>query len=60
PPPTNVDPNQLVIAQKPVQLGRIVGNDQEVLGGLSASDRIATSGILSLQNCLLIQAAAPK
>ncbi|HEY9655995.1 MAG TPA: efflux RND transporter periplasmic adaptor subunit, partial [Crinalium sp.] len=31
PPPTNVDPNQLVIAQKPVQLGRIVGNDQEVL-----------------------------
>ncbi|MBD2075766.1 efflux RND transporter periplasmic adaptor subunit [Phormidium sp. FACHB-592] len=60
PPPTNVDPNQLVIAQKPVQLGRIVGNDQEVLDGLSASDRIATSGILSLQNCLLIQAAAPK
>ncbi len=60
PPPTNVDPNQLVIAQKQVQLGKIIGNDREVLDGLSASDRIATSGLLSLQNCLLIQAAAPK
>ncbi|XHX77360.1 MAG: efflux RND transporter periplasmic adaptor subunit [Stenomitos frigidus ULC029] len=59
PPPTNVDPEQLVIAQKPIKLGKIVGNEQEVLDGLSTSDRIATSGILSLQNCLLIEAAAP-
>ena len=59
PPPTNVDPDQLVVAQKPIKLGKIVGNDQEVLDGLSTNDRIATSGILSLQNCLLIQAAAP-
>jgi multidrug efflux pump subunit AcrA (membrane-fusion protein) len=59
PPPTNVDPDQLVVAQKPIKLGKIVGNDQEVMDGLSANDRVATSGILSLQNCLLIQAAAP-
>jgi multidrug efflux pump subunit AcrA (membrane-fusion protein) len=59
PPPTNVDPNQLVAAQKPIKLGKIIGNEQEVQEGLSASDRIATSGILSLQNCLVIEAATP-
>lgn len=59
PPPKEVDPNQLVAAQKAVKLGRIVGNDQEVQEGLSGSDRIATSNLLSLQNCLPIQEAAP-
>lgn len=59
PPPKNVDPEQLVAAQKAIKLGKIIGNDQEVQEGISGNDRIATSGILSLQNCLLIQAATP-
>jgi hypothetical protein len=48
------DPNQLVAAQQLIKLGKIVGNEQEVLDGLSGSDRIVTSGILQLQNCLPI------
>ncbi|MBW4472847.1 MAG: efflux RND transporter periplasmic adaptor subunit [Stenomitos rutilans HA7619-LM2] len=59
PPPKDVAPDQLVTVQKAVKLGRIVDNNQEVQTGLSGSDRIATSGILNLQNCLLIQQAAP-
>jgi multidrug efflux pump subunit AcrA (membrane-fusion protein) len=59
-----VDPEQIVAAQKPVKLGKIIGNDQEVLEGVSASDRVVTSGILSLQNCTAIepltQAAQPQ
>jgi multidrug efflux pump subunit AcrA (membrane-fusion protein) len=54
-----VKPDQLVAVQKPIKLGKIVGNDQEVLDGLSASDRIVTSGILQLQNCAPISEAAP-
>ena len=49
------DSNQIVAAQKPIKLGKIVGNDQEILEGLSASDRIAISGILELQNCTAIE-----
>ncbi len=52
-----VEPDQLVAAQKPIKLGKIVGNDQEVLEGVSASDRIVTSGILQLQNCAPIAEA---
>ncbi|WP_404788026.1 efflux RND transporter periplasmic adaptor subunit [Altericista sp. CCNU0014] len=57
--PTKVDPNQTVAAQKPIRLGKIIGNDQEVLEGLNASDRIVTSGILQLQNCLPIAPEKP-
>ncbi len=46
-----VEPDQLVAVQKPIALGKIVGNNQEVLEGLSSRDRIVTSGILQLQNC---------
>jgi multidrug efflux pump subunit AcrA (membrane-fusion protein) len=53
-----VDPDQLVAAQKPIKLGKIVNNDQEVLEGVSVSDRIITSGILQLQNCAPIADAA--
>lgn len=49
--PVKVEPDQLVAAQKPLKLGRIVGNDQEILEGVTARDRIVTSGILQLQNC---------
>jgi multidrug efflux pump subunit AcrA (membrane-fusion protein) len=47
----DVTPDLMVAVQKPIKLGKIVGNDQEVLDGLNASDRIVTSGILQLQNC---------
>jgi multidrug efflux pump subunit AcrA (membrane-fusion protein) len=52
--PAKADPNQWVAAQRLIKLGKIVGNEQEVLDGLSGSDRIVTSGILQLQNCLPI------
>jgi multidrug efflux pump subunit AcrA (membrane-fusion protein) len=50
PPP----PDQLVATQKLVKLGKIVGNNQEIVEGLSRQDRIVTSGILQLQNCTSI------
>ncbi|MER3435144.1 MAG: efflux transporter periplasmic adaptor subunit [Leptolyngbya sp. ERB_1_1] len=53
-----VTPEQLVAAQKPIQLGKIVGNEQEVLQGVTANDRIVTAGILQLQNCAPIADAA--
>jgi multidrug efflux pump subunit AcrA (membrane-fusion protein) len=58
-PPAKIDPNQTVAAQKLIRLGKIIGNDQEVLEGLEVGDRIATSGILQLQNCLPIAAEKP-
>ncbi len=56
-PPVKVEPGQTVAAQKLIKLGKIIGNDQEVLEGLEAGDRIVTSGILQLQNCLPIAEA---
>jgi RND family efflux transporter MFP subunit len=58
-PPTKVDPSQTVAAQKLIRLGKIIGNDQEVLEGIEVGDRIVTSGILQLQNCLPIAAEKP-
>jgi multidrug efflux pump subunit AcrA (membrane-fusion protein) len=52
--PTKLEPNQLVAAQKGIKLGKIVGNDQEVLEGVSQRDRIITADILQLQNCMPI------
>ena len=57
--PAKVDPTQTVAAQKLIRLGKIIGNDQEVLEGLEVGDRIVTSGILQLQNCLPIGADKP-
>ncbi|MBW4490222.1 MAG: efflux RND transporter periplasmic adaptor subunit [Trichocoleus desertorum ATA4-8-CV12] len=54
-----LEPNQLVAVQKPIKLGKIIGNDQEVVEGLSAGDRIVTSGILQLQNCMPIAEDTP-
>lgn len=56
-PPVKVEPTQLTAVQKPIKLGKIIGNNQEVLEGLAVSDRIITSGILQLQNCTPIAAA---
>jgi len=41
---------QLVANQKPIKLGKITGNKQEVLEGLKPTDKIVVSGILQLQN----------
>jgi multidrug efflux pump subunit AcrA (membrane-fusion protein) len=57
--PQKADPNQLVASQRLVELGKIIGNNQEVLEGVTASDRIITTGILQLQNCLPIAEASP-
>ncbi|MBD2101932.1 efflux RND transporter periplasmic adaptor subunit [Leptolyngbya sp. FACHB-261] len=63
-PPAQIEPNQTVAVQKEIQLGKIVGNDQEVVEGVSAKDQIVVSGILQLQNCSPIvgetQAPAPQ
>jgi RND family efflux transporter MFP subunit len=56
-PPVKVEPTQLTAVQKPIKLGKIVGNNQEVLEGVTASDRIVISGILQLQNCTPITAS---
>ncbi len=53
-PPPKPSPDQPVAYQKRIKLGKIIGNDQEVLEGLSTSDRIIPSGILALQNCMQI------
>jgi multidrug efflux pump subunit AcrA (membrane-fusion protein) len=53
-PPFKPEPTALVSVQKPLQLGKIVNSDQEVLEGLTTGDRIVTSGILQLQNCMAI------
>jgi multidrug efflux pump subunit AcrA (membrane-fusion protein) len=53
-----VNPDQLVAAQKPIKLGKIIDNDQEVLEGVTAGDRIVVSGILQLQNCAPIADAS--
>ncbi|NUN63894.1 efflux RND transporter periplasmic adaptor subunit [Pseudanabaena biceps] len=42
--------SQLVANQKPVKLGKINGNQQEILEGLTAKDKIVVAGILQLQN----------
>jgi multidrug efflux pump subunit AcrA (membrane-fusion protein) len=54
-----VKPDQTVAVQKPIKLGKIIDNDQEVIEGLNAADRIVVSGILNLQNCVPIAAATP-
>lgn len=56
-PPVKVEPGQLTAVQKPIKLGKIIGNNQEVVAGVTAGDRIVTSGILQLQNCTPITAA---
>jgi RND family efflux transporter MFP subunit len=46
-----IEPNQMVANQQSIQLGKMMGNNQEVLAGLSPGDRIGVSGIAQLQNC---------
>lgn len=40
----------LVAKQKPIKLGKIIGNNQEVLEGLKSTDKIITSSILILRD----------
>lgn len=49
---------QLIANQKPIKLGKITGNKQEVLEGLTPKDKIVVSGILQLQNGAPIAALA--
>ncbi|MBD2021356.1 efflux RND transporter periplasmic adaptor subunit [Leptolyngbya sp. FACHB-36] len=54
--PPEIPPDQTVAVQKPVTLGKIIGNDQEIAEGVKANDRVVVSGILQLQNCMPIAA----
>jgi multidrug efflux pump subunit AcrA (membrane-fusion protein) len=46
----SADGKALIANQKPVKLGKITGNNQEVLEGLTAKDKIVTGNILQLRN----------
>jgi RND family efflux transporter MFP subunit len=48
--PSPTGGKSLIANQKPVKLGKITGNKQEVLEGLNAKDQIVVAGILQLQN----------
>ncbi len=50
----------LVAKQKPIKIGKIVDNNQEVLEGLKASDQIVVSGIQLLQDGMPITPLEPK
>jgi RND family efflux transporter MFP subunit len=49
-----IAPDRMVANQQSVQLGKIIGNNREVLEGLSPGDRIAISNVMQLQNCIPI------
>jgi len=40
----------LIASQKPVKLGKIIGNDQEILSGLKADEEMVVGGILQLRD----------
>lgn len=48
---------RLVVEQRIVQVGAIVGNDVTVLGGLAAGERIVVSGVQKLVNGAPVQTA---
>jgi RND family efflux transporter MFP subunit len=48
--PSPTDGKSLIANQKPIKLGKITGNKQEVLEGLKPKDQIVVAGILQLQN----------
>jgi len=50
------DDKSLIAIQKAIKLGKITGNKQEVLEGLTPKDKIVTSGILQLRNGAAIAA----
>lgn len=50
--------SQLIANQKAIKLGKISGNKQEVIEGLTARERIVTSGILQLRNGAAIEELA--
>jgi RND family efflux transporter MFP subunit len=54
-----IESSQIVADKQSIQLGKMMGTHQEVLEGLSPGDRIVTSGVLQLQNCLPIAAVTP-
>lgn len=53
-PPPQLQPTDLVAVQRQVQLGRIIGNTQEVVTGVTAENRLIPTGILQLSNCTWI------
>ncbi|MEN9218158.1 MAG: efflux RND transporter periplasmic adaptor subunit [Gloeomargarita sp. DG_2_bins_126] len=58
-PPPPVQPTDLVAVQTPVQLGKIIGNTQEVLAGITPASRLIPTGILQLNHCTWITESKP-
>lgn len=58
--PSAVGQAQLVASQRPIELGKIVGNNQVVLKGLKPGEKIVTSGILQLRDGAPIVSAPEK
>ncbi len=54
-PQTEAGQSQSVVQQRPVQLGNIQGNQYEVVEGIQAGEKIATSNILRLRNGVAVQ-----
>ncbi|APB32797.1 Membrane-fusion protein [Gloeomargarita lithophora Alchichica-D10] len=53
-PVPQLQPTDLVAVQTQVQLGKIMGNTQEVLTGVTPDSRLIPTGILQLTNCTWI------
>ncbi|WAS05141.1 efflux RND transporter periplasmic adaptor subunit [Gloeomargaritales cyanobacterium VI4D9] len=58
-PPPQLQPNDWVAVQTQVQLGKIIGNTQEVLSGITPDSRLIPTGILQLNNCTWIMEQKP-
>ncbi|MEN9216285.1 MAG: efflux RND transporter periplasmic adaptor subunit, partial [Gloeomargarita sp. HHBFW_bins_162] len=58
-PPPKVQPTDLVAVQTQVQLGRIIGNTQEVLSGITPESQLIPTGILQLNHCTWIAEQKP-
>ena len=56
---TGPDGKSLIANQKAIKLGKITGNKQEVLEGLTPNDKIVVGGILQLRNGAAIAPAEP-
>jgi RND family efflux transporter MFP subunit len=50
----NMSADRLVAVQRPIQLGNPIGTDRSVLSGLNATDRIISSELPRLKNCVPI------
>lgn len=58
--PSSLAPEQLVAGQRAIKVGRVVGNNQEVLEGLRSGEKIVVEGALQLTDCAPITDKPPQ